>query len=81
MVNGILVRLQPTHEPVLCREKFIIKKIKRVYTNKYCGYLFPCGEIFLKILMKNVWKADEYSINLILLFLKYTISNTSFKTL
>lgn len=54
-----MVRLQPTHEPVLCREKFIIKKIERVYTNKYCGYLFPCGEIFLIILMKNVRKADE----------------------
>ncbi len=40
--------LQPTHEPVLCREKFIIKKIERVDTNKYCGYFFPCVLIYSK---------------------------------
>jgi hypothetical protein len=43
--NGIMALLQPTHEPVLCREKFIIKKIERVDTNKYCGYFFPCALI------------------------------------
>jgi len=27
VINGIMALLQPTHEPVLCREKFIVKKM------------------------------------------------------
>ncbi len=49
-----MARLQPTHEPVLCREKFIVKNIKRVYTNKYCGYFFPSALISNKERFDNL---------------------------
>ncbi len=51
--------LQPTHESVLCREKFIINNIERIYPNKSCGYYFP----FVLLIVKSLTIASIRLIN------------------